>query len=190
MKTGPILVVSEEKSFEPLCSLLRGLGAQNIQCVKTSGEARRLLGSFSFSMILINTPLPDEFGRDLALCCVDTTSAGVMMLVSADQLGRIADGVEKYGVFLLAKPLSRQLFVQAVRLIEVSRYRLVALEKKNQQLTRRLEDLQFISRAKCALIQYRNMTEEEAHHYIEHVAMDRRISRRDVALDILDTFGG
>lgn len=62
------------------------------------------------------------------------------------------------------------------------------LEKRNRQLTRKLENIQYINRAKCALIQYRGMTEPQAHHYIEQMAMNNRVTARDIAADILHTF--
>ena len=50
--------------------------------------------------------------------------------------------------------------------------------------------MRLVDRAKCALIQYRQMTEPEAHKYIERQAMDTRQSRRRIAEDILQTFEG
>ena len=45
-----------------------------------------------------------------------------------------------------------------------------------------------IDRAKCILIQYLNMTEAEAHRYIEKQAMDMRSTKRVIAEGILRTY--
>ena len=45
-----------------------------------------------------------------------------------------------------------------------------------------------VDRAKCILIQYLNMTEPQAHRYIEKQAMDLRVSRREIAQGILQTY--
>lgn len=45
-----------------------------------------------------------------------------------------------------------------------------------------------VDRAKCLLIQYQNLTEPQAHRFIEKQAMDRRLTRLDVARQILTTY--
>ena len=44
-----------------------------------------------------------------------------------------------------------------------------------------------MDKAKWALISARQMTEEEAHQYIQRQSMDRRISKRTAAEEILRT---
>ena len=48
--------------------------------------------------------------------------------------------------------------------------------------------MKIIDRAKCALVRYQNMTEQEAHRYLEKTAMDRRLPRRVIAAEILKTY--
>ena len=50
------------------------------------------------------------------------------------------------------------------------------------------EDIRLIDRAKCILIEYLNMTEKQAHKYIEKQAMDLRTTRRAVAESLLRTY--
>ena len=45
--------------------------------------------------------------------------------------------------------------------------------------------IRLVDRATCVLIQYSDFTEQQAHRYIEKKAMDQRVSRREVAEDIL-----
>ena len=45
-----------------------------------------------------------------------------------------------------------------------------------------------IDRAKCVLIQVLGMTEPQAHRYIEKQAMDMRVSKRQVAEELLKTY--
>ena len=46
-------------------------------------SARRLLLERTFDIVVISTPLPDEFGTKLAMHVVDSSSAGVLLLVGA-----------------------------------------------------------------------------------------------------------
>ncbi len=184
-----ILLASDPKAKEALFTLCRELGYPNPQFAASAGEAKRKISEGEFDLLMINTPLPDEFGRDLAITAQEKSLAGVIMLVGNGQADRIAAGVEKYGVLVLSKPLSRTLLAQSLKWIRVFQYRMQALEKRNRQLLRKLENIQLIGRAKCALIQYRGMTEPEAHHYIEQAAMDKRVTSKEIALDLLETFG-
>ena len=145
-----------------------------------------MLGS-DLGLVVINAPLPDEFGRDLALSFVNSTPAGVILFVPSSQAEEVAAGVESLGVLVLEKPVSRVLFSQVARLARASTRRISRLQLENRRLLRQLEDLRLVCQAKCALIHRFSMTEDEAHHYIEHRAMDLRISRREAAQEVLSS---
>ena len=123
-----------------LCPAFAGsLGYPDTQFASNAGEAKRKLGDGVFSLLIINTPLSDDFGRELALTAEEKFHVSVIMLVGNGQADRVATSVEKYGVFVLSKPLSRSLMAQAMKFIRVSQYRIQSLEKRNRQLTRKLE---------------------------------------------------
>ena len=63
-----ILVVSStEKTHAMLAQFLSSCGVQSQLCRAMAGsEARRALVDGEFALVLINTPLPDEFGHELA----------------------------------------------------------------------------------------------------------------------------
>ena len=45
-----------------------------------------------------------------------------------------------------------------------------------------------VNRAKWLLIENLNMTEKDAHHYIEKQSMDTRFTRREIAENIVRTY--
>lgn len=63
------------------------------------------------------------------------------------------------------------------------------LEEENTSLREQLATARLVGRAKCLLVRYRDLTEPEAHHYIEKEAMDRQLTRRAVAEEILRELG-
>ena len=65
---------------------------------------------------------------------------------------------------------------------------MLGIHNENKKLSRRLEDMGLIDRAKCVLIQVLGMTEPQAHRYIEKQAMDMRVSKRQVAEELLKTY--
>ena len=62
------------------------------------------------------------------------------------------------------------------------------IQIENKKLLQKIEDIRIIDRAKCLLISYLNMSEPEAHKYIERQAMDMRITKRQVAEGIIKTY--
>ncbi|MGN0994467.1 MAG: ANTAR domain-containing response regulator, partial [Butyricicoccus sp.] len=76
----------------------------------------------------------------------------------------------------------------ALRWMNASQNRMHALSVENARLRMKLEDEKVIARAKCILIECRGMTEPDAHAYIEKQAMNRRMTRREIANDILQSY--
>jgi response regulator NasT len=186
---GSVLIVSShEKGKDFLSEFLRAHDFSEITAVKSSSEARRLLNQKEFELVVINAPLRDESGEQLSLMVTDITTAGVILIVKSEIADDVSAKVEDYGVFVLPKPLNRQMFFQALKMMAASRRRLLGLQQENKQLMKKIEDIRLVDRAKCALIQYLNLTEPQAHRFIEKQAMDRRISKREVAEGILNTY--
>ena len=183
-----VLIVSATgKTYTMLAQFLSSCGVQAETLPARSGtEARRALDEQEFDLLLINAPLPDEFGHELAQIAATETLSGVMLIAKAEVADSVAEKVEDDGVFVLPKPLSRVLFLQALRMIRASRSRLSGLQSENRRLQKRIEDIRLVDRAKCLLIECCSMTEPEAHAYIEKRAMDRRLNKRQVAEEILN----
>lgn len=139
------------------------------------------------ALVVINTPLPDEFGQELALQ-YSAKGADVLILAAAPQADKLAASFQRHGIFVLAKPLTKAQAAFALRLLRTARARMEKLEKENHRLLKKLDEMRTISRAKCALVRYCGMTEEQAHHAVEQRAMDARVSLKDAALAVLGAY--
>ena len=183
-----LLVGSSEKSQALLQSLLNGTGFQKCSLAQNGAEARRMLAQGEYALTIINTPLTDEPGIDLAVKTAQSTLSGVILLVKAEMADAISQKVEESGVLVVAKPVARQLFDQALRLSMTARNRMLMLQNQNEKLQKKIEEMRMVDRAKCALIQYLRMTEQQAHRHIEKQAMDTRQTKMQVARDIVNTY--
>ena len=184
-----VLAVSASLKFvETLRTLLPEGRYGPVTVLHDAAAARRALAENSYDLVLINTPLPDEFGTRLALDACESSSAGVLLLVKAEHCPDIEAQVSAHGVLTLAKPTSAQLFAQTLRLLCITRERLRGMEKKAVTLQEKMGEIRLVNRAKWLLIEELKMTEQEAHRYIEKQAMDRCVSRRAVAEQILSTY--
>lgn len=155
--------------------------------VKSASEAKRLLSTVDFDLVIINTPLPDELGTDLALNLADS-NMGILLLAKNEYYDPICCKVEDFGIFTLQKPLSAASIYSAVRLLTAMHMRLSKMEQKNKSLQEKMADIRIVNRAKWLLIEHLRMTEKDAHYYIEKQAMDSRSSRREIAESIIRTY--
>lgn len=183
---GILLVSGPGKGRDSLTAMLRPF-ASSLITVGDGGQARRRLVDMPCDLVVINAPLPDEDGRTLAADTALASETGVILLVRSELVGA-ADGAQEAGALVLEKPLSRPAFEQAVRLAEATRRRLLGLRNENRLLQSKIEEIRLVDRAKCVLIQVLHLTEPQAHRYIERQAMDRRVSRREIAEGILRTY--
>lgn len=183
-----LIVSSLVKSLDALTQLLKNCNVTTVQAVKSGSEARRLLSEKNFDLVVINTPLSDEFGHDLAYTITQKTDSGVVMLVKNEVLDELSQKLFEYGAMCIGKPLDRLLFQQGIRLALSSHYRVAGLAKENLKLQEKMDEIRIINRAKCALIEYLNMSESQAHHYIEKRAMDLRETKLHVAMEILKMY--
>ena len=183
-----LLVSSSEKLSASLSALLpEGLFSPVTVKTDVSG-ARRFLAENTVDIVIISAPLPDDFGTRLALdVCADST-AGVLLLVKAEQFSDVSARVSPFGILTLSKPTAPQLFSQSLLLLCGTRERLRRMEQKTASLEEKMEEIRLVNRAKWLLIEQLKMTESEAHRYIEKQAMDRCVTRRAIAENILATY--
>ena len=111
-----------------------------------------------------------------------------MLFVKNELFEQVSYKVENYGVLTFARPGTRQSITQAIRLLVATHNRLAAFEKKAVKLEAKMKEIRLINRAKWLLIDRFNMSEAEAHKYIEKTAMDNCVSRGEIAENIIRTY--
>ena len=139
-------------------------------------------------MFVINGGLPDEAGNDLAVDLAGVHDCGGVYIDDYTRAELFEDELAESGVITLSRPLTKTALSSAVRILSVANVRVRELKQKNYELSSKLEDMKYITRAKIALMRALGYTEEQAHKYIEKKSMDLRISKRKVAMDILKTY--
>ena len=186
---GRALIVSAgASSNEYISARLTELGYSRPLIVPSGAEARRRMLESDFELIVVNAPLPDEFGHELCATAVEKTDAGVVLLVKAAAAEQLLTPMSEQGVLLVSKPFSNTLFLQAIHMAAASNHRLQYLRQENNRMHEKLAQVRLVSRAKCCLVEQEKMTEAEAHRYIEKRAMDTRRDRTEIAQEILDSY--
>ena len=188
-RTYSVLIVTASERFtDSIMPLLPMTDYWPVQTASSVAEARRWLADTEFDIVLINTPLPDDFGMHLAIDICTGSGAGVLLLVKNDHYNEIYSKVVRYGVITLSKPTNRQMVAQNLRILCATRERIRQMQAKQATVEEKIKEIRLVNRAKWLLIECLNMTEAEAHRYIEKQAMDLRISRRVAAENIIKTY--
>lgn len=183
-----LLVSSSDKFNSSLLPLLSENRYSPVTVASDVTTARRFLAEHRFDIVIINSPLTDDFGTRLALDICENSATGVMLLVKAEHYPDINSRVSSFGVFTVSKPTTTQMINQSLLLLCATRERLRRMEQKTASIEEKMEEIRIVNRAKWLLIEQLKMTEGEAHRYIEKQAMDRCISKRSVAESIISIY--
>ncbi len=183
-----LLVSAVEKFNAATLELLPKAEYQPVVVAGSLAEARRKMVGQAFDIVIINSPLPDDFGMRFAIDVCTNSNASVLMLVKNEVYNDIYAKVVGYGVMTLSKPTSLQIISQTLRIMCATRERMRFMEAKQATVEEKIAEIRLVNRAKWLLIQCLNMTESDAHRYIEKRAMDLRISKREVAETIIKTY--
>ncbi len=183
-----LIVSSTEKSAAFLTEILNATSVSQITTLQSAGEARRVLVERDFDLVLINAPLCDESGEGLSRHIASRGVAQVILAVKNEYFDAVSAVCEGDGVLTVSKPVNRAVFWAALKLAAAARNRLKRMQDENSRLKQKIEDIRIVDRAKCILISHLNMSEQQAHRYMEKQAMDTRAAKRAVAEGILKTY--
>lgn len=190
-RTYSVLLVSASDKFNAaMAPLLPATDYWPITSVGSVSEAKRHLTQRFYDMILINAPLPDDFGIRLAVDACNESGAGVLLFVKREHYNDIYSKVVRYGVMTLSKPTSVQMIAQSLRVLCATRERLRKVEERQATVEEKIEEMRLINRAKWLLIEHLRMSEAQAHRHIEKQSMDLRVSKREVAQSIIADYTG
>jgi len=185
-----VLVVSgSPKDSARLIEMLPPAQFSPVSSASNAGEAKRRLLSTPVDIVIINTPLKDEYGVELALEIAKTGTTAVLLFVRNDMYEQVAYKVEDYGVLTLQKPAPRQVILQSIRILVALQAKLKAMQEKASDLQGKMEEIRLVNRAKLLLMEKLKITETEAHRYIGKQAMDACVKRTVIAEDIIRKYG-
>jgi two-component system, response regulator PdtaR len=183
-----LIVSDSEKDTALFTALLNAASCRQIICQKSVESARKILQKQNFDLVIVDSPLPDESGESFSRAVASKGVSQIILLVKIESLDSVSAACEKDGVLTISKPVDKAVFWPALTLVKSYQGKIRRIQAENEQLKQKIEDIRVIDRAKCILISYMKMSEQESHRYIEKQAMDMRSSRRIVAEGILKRY--
>ena len=188
-RTYSVLVVSAGQKFRDAMAAMLPYSQYYPVCYSESvASARRELLARNYDFVIICAPLPDDYGTQFAMDVCSRADSVALLLLRADAYSQINAKVCPYGVFTLQLPVSTQSLKQGLGWMAAARERLRRLEKKTTSIEDKMEEIRLVNRAKWILIEQLKMTEAEAHRHIEKQAMDRCVSKKEIAFGIVNTY--
>ncbi len=181
------IISYNEEMRDNLVPAVKSCGFGSISVSDGSGARTAALNE-SYDLIILNTPLADEYGLDLAAFITEKTESALIVIAAHKNYDEIYRKIGDKGCYILSKPFTGSVLTQAVNFSISARKRLLKNERERKELEKKLYEQKYINRAKCVLIQYLRITEEEAHRQIQKRAMDQRVPEIDIAFDILKTY--
>ena len=183
-----LIISNTEKSFNLISEALKAASVKQIATLQSCGEARRLLLERDFDLVIVNAPLSDESGESLSRYIASKETSQVILIVKNEYFDAISAICEGDGVLTVSKPVNKAVFWSALMLAKSAQSRIKKIQIENAELKQKIEDIRIVDRAKWTLVSYINMSEKEAHRYIEKKAMDLRTTKRAIAEGILKTY--
>jgi len=186
-RPNAILIVSGSEKFDVIVrKTLSRRRFSSIEFRKNIASARQCFLERMFDIVVINCPLPDEFGHEFALDICERSNASVMLVVPAEIFENVMEHVTDYGILVIPKSTVQQRMDGAIRLLLAVQKKMHRLESQVRAATEKTEEVRLVSRAKLLLMEKRHMTEDEAHRLIGKMAMDEGVTRRAAAERIID----
>lgn len=184
-----ILIVSASESFSGAMKTLVPAGLFSAMEVRRNGAAaRQCIHERYYNIVVINSPLPDETGVELAVDAAEETDACVMLLTPSESFDDAMDRVTDAGVLVVPKPAQRGTVNKGVRLLAAIQNKMITLSREADKAREKTEEIRMVDRAKFILMEKKKMTEEEAHRFIGKQAMDSGMSRVTIARQIIDDY--
>lgn len=184
-RIGAILVIAAKPRIQS--SVRSALTAKygRVLTAETVQEARRAVEREKIALMVIFSPLKDEEEIPRLFDMADRRGIAAGYIVGREIYGETAYRLEGRNVFVVAYPLQMDQVLQIVSFLYQVQKRFWLVLSEQERLQRQVQDVQIVCRVKCLLVEKREMTEEEAHHFIEQEAMNTGLSKREAALKIL-----
>jgi response regulator NasT len=193
-KTCNVLTAAgKEESIQLLRQILRsvsGAGQLRVLQAATLEQIRRGVSGAGAQapadLLIAVMPLSDGTGVE-GIIDVAQRHPQLMsiLLVRQEAYEQVSYQCRNQQVFVIAMPFKRQVLAEAASFMLRLRAVMDDKDKELARLRKNLSEIRVITRAKLYLIQTRGMTEEEAHYYLEKEAMDRSLTKKEVAEEIL-----
>ena len=176
-----VLIAEDEALIRmDLREMLEEEGHEVVGEARNGREAIEMARDSSPDIIFMDIEMPEINGLEAAAVIGEESIAPVVMVTAFSQSSYVMQASEAKAVAYLVKPFTKSDIMPAMQ-IAVSRFtEIQALSEEVVDLNERLETRKVLDRAKGALME-KGLTEPEAFKRLQKLAMDKRLSLKQVA---------
>lgn len=183
-----VIIVSGNRSAS---EMLAGFFAESFGCNPRHADSAAHAYSIFESgakceLAVVNAPLPDESGMRLCEYISENTSAFCILIAKAETAEKLSDFADRNNIVFIARPFSRTALYQTIKLVDISVKKFYKLSEKTEKLEAKMDEVHKIDKAKFMLMEYKGMTEQQAHSFLEKYAMNIRKKKSLAANEIIN----
>ncbi|GKX27949.1 Fis family transcriptional regulator [Vallitalea longa] len=127
-------------------------------------------------------------GHDVSEVLVADNVCPIITIISSSDLHYFTNLKSEPIFSSLVKPINKDLLINTIDILVKTSKSITKLTKEVSTLKKKQEDKQLINEAKELLMKYTGSTEEESHRKIQKLSMNRGISKRVVAYEIINKY--
>ena len=184
--THSVLVVTKDTRLSQSISAMLMPPLFETEVLSDFNEARRRVSERVYNIILVD--YSDGEGADFAIDASEALST-ILLLTPHSLFEEVSYRVEGYGIISITNPFDQFYFYNMIKAAIAVQYKVQVLSSQTTKLKVKMEEIKQVNRAKMLLMQNMNMSEQEAHRYIEKEAMDRGMKRIAISEEIIKTYG-
>ncbi len=152
----------------------------------TDGMTVRGIDLGRYDVIFVSVPLENESGLELLSELRGKTPAHLIAIVREEAADAATRKLAPLGIYIVTKPVYKTSLMQAIRFCETHAGNETVFRQRIAELEQQTENERKLNRATLIVMGKESLSEEEAHRRIQKIAMDLRISKYEVAGDIIE----
>lgn len=125
-------------------------------------------------------------GHDVSEVLVADNVCPIVTIIGSSELHYFTNLRNEPIFSLLVKPINKDSLINSIDLLVKTSRSITKLKKEVSTLKQKQEDKQLINKAKEILMEHTGLTEEEAHRKIQKLSMNKGISKKVVAYEIIN----
>ncbi len=151
------------------------------------GEAAvQLAEELAPDLVILDIVMPGMDGLTAAARIGEKDLSAVLILTAFSQRDLVEQATRTGAMAYLVKPFQKEDLVPAIEMAMARWAEVRALAVESKDLAERLETRKLVERAKGKLMADHGMTEPDSFRMIQKMAMDRRLSMKQVAEKVLE----
>ncbi len=183
-----LIVGASEELFKTINDVLVQSEFETVLSAQTIEQGWELIAQAGADLVFMNSLAPKKADLDFIAKVSERPDMAIVVLVRESMLEAVENALVKTKALVLGMPIARQALIQSIKIARSLTNKFTHIQMENDKLKQKIEDLKVLDRAKCCLVAFLRMNEEQAHRYIQKRAMDMRVTQREVAEDILKTY--